>query len=114
LKEDEDDMSLKYKRDIVVSKLMYDKAIIIDHELDMKFSEEVKSSVFLAMSNDSRKVLLNQESEYNQEFNTFHRLIGFNLRKEKSYDPITNEDIMNLSQKLIRFKDCKNIYLNVQ
>ncbi len=112
LKEDEDDMSLKLKRDIVVEKLMFDKSIIIDHEDDIKFTDEIKASIYLSLSRKSRKAILHDCSDENHnheetfDFNMFHRLIGMRVGENDDNSRITNMDILNLSQKLIESEDC--------
>ena len=108
LDEEEDDMSMKLKREILVSKLMYDRSIIIDKQLQSSVYDSSVASVYLAMSNKSRRVLNDQYAESDEEYNRFHNLIGFNKEKTNTSNfHISNETIMNLCGKLLKFEDCK-------
>ena len=108
LNEDDDEMSLKLKREILVSKLMSDKNIIIDKNLLSNFYDQIWSNVFLSLSNESRRVLVDQYEESIEDYNLFHKIIGFNHeRADKSY-LVSNEAIIYLCEKLLKFEDSKN------
>jgi hypothetical protein len=104
---EEDDISLKIKRDILVSKLMCDKAIIIDKHLRGNFNENVLTSIFLTLSNESRKALL-EGCNFNDsnESSNFHNLIGFNRSSVKNWNIISNEAIMNMCENFVKLDDC--------
>lgn len=109
LDEEEDDMSMKLKREILVSKLMYDRSIIIDKQLQSSVYDSAVASVYLGLSNESRRILHDNKYDNEEEYNKFHNLIGFNKENTNtSTFQINNENIMNLCSKLLKFDDCKN------
>lgn len=108
LKEEEDDMSIKLKRDIIVSKLMHDKSIMIDKQLQNNFNDNVLASVYLSLSHDSRKLLIDNYSEsMNEYYNGFHNMIGFQSGTVISNLTINNDTIINMCNNFIRMEDCK-------
>jgi hypothetical protein len=110
LDEEEDDMSMKLKREILVSKLMYDKSVIIDKQLQSSVYDSAVAEVYLGLSNESRRVLHDSYYDNGEEYNKFHNLIGFNKEKTNTSNfHISNENIMNLCSKLLKFDDCKKI-----
>lgn len=106
IKDEEEESSLKHKRDTLMSKLMIDKSIIIDSKLMETFEDKISTSLFLSMSSESRQNLFgNPETD----FNLFHSLIGFNT--EEAYaSPITNELVLNLCNNFIRIDDSKILF----
>lgn len=104
LKDDEDDMSIKLKRDILVNKLMYDKSIIIDKQMQGSIHEQVLANLYLSLSNDSRKILLENNTP-DSEYNVFHNIIGFNKENFEKKDHITNSVILNLCNNFLKIDD---------
>ena len=98
------DMSMKSKRDTVVSKLMFDKSVIVDKYMANGFNDNVLSSIYMALSSDSRKLLLNGYSDSSD--NEFHRIIGFQKDEYDENAPVTNELILNLCNNFINLTDC--------
>ena len=107
--EQEDDLSLKLRREILVSKLMYDDYVVRPKPLQSNFDDQILTSIYLGLSNLSRKILLDQISEKSDEYDSFHRLIGYDKEFSGKDFNVSNEGIMNLCQKFVNFKDCKNI-----
>lgn len=105
LREEEDDMSLKLKREILVGKLMYDKSIIVDKQMQSDFNDGILSSVFLTLSNESRKLLNDQLTDYSHDYNLFNNLIGWDKEKASKNFQVTNEMIMHMCEKLVKFED---------
>jgi hypothetical protein len=96
------------KRDIVVSKLMYDESIAVDKYLANTFSDKVLSSIYMGLSAEARKVLLDGYNNSNdvELDNEFHKIIGFQQEEFDKSTPITNEIILNLCNNFIRLEDC--------
>jgi hypothetical protein len=87
---------------------MFDKTIAIDKYMVNSFNDKILSSIYTALSSESRKLLLNG---YNAESNNlndninFHRLIGFQLDDVDMNAPVTNELILNLCNNFIKLDD---------
>lgn len=105
LDQEDDDIYIKLKREILVSKLMYDKSIIIDRQFQSNIYDLVLTGIFLTLSNDSRKILLDEYNMSPDDFNMIHSLIGYD--KEKLSNNIGNETISHLCQKFVSIEDCK-------
>jgi hypothetical protein len=58
LKEDDEEMSIKLKREILLNKLVFDKSIINGKVFSDSFSDQAISQIYLALSPESRKILL--------------------------------------------------------
>jgi hypothetical protein len=108
VKDDEDDLSVKLKRDLVVNKLMYDKSIILDKHLQTGFNDKVLATVYLALSNESRKLMT---ETVQGDFNNFHSIIGFKPNSDSNEIPVNNETIINLCNYFIRMEDCKLLFI---
>jgi hypothetical protein len=94
------------KRDIVVSKLMYDKSMVVDKYMANSFNDRALGSMYTALSAESRKYLLNG---YNyileDDTNSFHKLIGFRRDDVDLNAPVTNELILNLCNNFVTLDD---------
>ena len=60
LKEDDEEMSIKLKREILMNKLLYDKSIINGKVFSDSLNDNVLSQLYLALSPESRKILLDK------------------------------------------------------
>ena len=58
LKEDNEEMSIKLKREILLNKLIFDKSIINGKIFCDSFNDNAISQIYLALSPESRKILL--------------------------------------------------------
>jgi hypothetical protein len=113
IKDEEDEVSIKLKRDILVNKLFWDQTIITEKKLENTFEESLLTSTFLTLSNDSRKALMENFSDNTQENFDFHSLIGFDkldntggISVYGDFNPAANESILNICEKFLRMDDC--------
>ena len=58
LKEDDEEMSIKLKREILLNKLVSDKSIINGKVFSDNFNDLAVSQIFLALCPESRKILI--------------------------------------------------------
>lgn len=65
------------------------------------FEDTIMTSMYLALSNESRKILLDYQDI---EYNSFHSLIGYN--EDDIKPPITNENILHLCNRFMTTADC--------
>ena len=98
IKDEDDEVSIKLKRDILVSKLMWDKTIITEKKFASTYEENLLTSTFLTLSSASRKTLIDNYSDTNfQESFDFHSLIGFDKLEELNqinFNPASNDSIL--------------------
>ncbi len=122
IKDEEDEVSIKIKRDILVSKLFWDQAIITEKKLESTFEESLLTSTYLTLSNNSRKALMENYSENTQDNLNFQSLIGFEKFEtiegancsSVNFNPVTNESILNICEKFLKMDDCKINYITNQ
>ena len=104
--QDKELMTTKMKREIVLSKLMFDRSVIIDKYMATSFNDKVISCIYKALSAESRKVIMSETT--NREF---HKIIGFSKATFDKASPITNELILNLCNNFVNLTDCKILNL---
>lgn len=102
LKEDDEDISIKIKREVLLNKLINDKCIVHEHAFNQDFHDKISNELYLGLSMDSRKFLLNEPDEIS--FRQIHELIDFD---EKNCSSITNDVIMNLCNGFIKLSNSK-------
>jgi hypothetical protein len=103
LKDEEDDeTSVKMKRDIIVEKLMIDRRVIVDRYLASGYTDKILSSLFTALSRESRKILIENS---NDDYNIFHSIIGFDKEQVSKNMQISNDLIINLCNKFVKLND---------
>jgi hypothetical protein len=99
VKEDED-ITLKIKRETLISKLMDIPNIKTEKSLVNNFHGSVLNSLYLTLSRDSRKVL-DFHSDSNNDF-LFDKVIGYNQNTFTDVKQrVKNETILYLCEKLI-------------
>jgi hypothetical protein len=102
LKEDDEDISIKIKREILMNKLINDKGIVNEHAFNQDFHDKISNELYLGLSMDSRKFLLSEPDEIT--FKQIHELIEFD---EKQKTNISNEIILNLCNGFIKLSNSK-------
>lgn len=100
IREDDEDISVKMKREVLLNKLINDKGIVHEHAFNQEFHDKVSNELYLGLSMDSRKFLLSEPDEIT--YRQFHELIDFDNRSTN----ITNDIIMNLCNGFIKLSDC--------
>ncbi len=58
LKEDDEEMSIKLKREILLNKLVVDKSMVNGKVFSDSFNDNALSQIYLSLSSESRKILL--------------------------------------------------------
>lgn len=103
LKENNEDISLKMKREILKNKLISDKDMVMEHEFNEDFHEKVSNELYLGLSIESRKYLTESRDEL--FYKKIYQLIGHNADEMKKNCLISNEIIMNLCSGFISLND---------
>jgi hypothetical protein len=104
--EEDNETSVKMKRDIIVDKLMIDRRIIVDNYMASGYTDRILSSLWTALSRESRKILVENSTD---DYNIFHSIIGFDKERVSKNMQISNDLIFNLCNKFVRLNDRKSL-----
>ena len=103
LKDDNEDISWKMKREILINKLITDKHIVHEHAFNQEFHDKLSNEIFIGLSLESRKFLSGTPDDVS--YKQVHEIIDFNRDYFKSKIQVNNDTIMNLCSGFIKLKD---------
>lgn len=101
IKDEDEDLNIKMKREILVNKLLLDKNIMHEHCFNQNFHDRISNELYLALSLEARRFLFSEQDEI--AYKQIHALIGY----DETSNVITNDVILNICNGFIKLSSCK-------